>query len=111
LRKHIEQYNKTDKFFVVGYNIRTFDEPVLRRWFSQNGSKWYGSFFWNPSIDVMDIAAYTLMNHRHELENFRLPTVARYLGIEFNEEEAHDGLYDARITREMYYNLIGEEMK
>jgi DNA polymerase III subunit epsilon len=105
LRKYADQYDKTDKFHIIGYNNTTFDDPVLRRWFSQNGSKWYGSFFWHPQIDVMQLAAYILLDKRAQMENFRLGTVAEFLGLKVLPEESHDGLCDARLTRQMYYEL------
>lgn len=37
LAKYVDRYNKTDKFFLVGYNNASFDNQFLRGFFLQNG--------------------------------------------------------------------------
>jgi len=104
LKKHVDQYNKVEKFIAVGYNS-DFDNRVLRRWFNQNGNKFFGSWFWNPWIDVMNLAMYTLQDRRYEIENFKLPTVAAFVGLALKEENLHDAMYDIKLTRDLYYEL------
>jgi DNA polymerase-3 subunit epsilon len=36
------------------------------------------------------------------MENFKLMTVARTLGIEVDESQLHDALYDVKLTKEIY---------
>ena len=38
----------------------------------------------------------------YEMENFKLMTVARFLGIEVDESQLHDALYDVKLTKEIY---------
>ena len=56
LNKYVDKYNKQDKFFLAGYNNASFDNQFLRAWFLQNGDKYFGSYFWSNSIDVMVLA-------------------------------------------------------
>ena len=102
LSRHIDKYNRTDKFHVVGYNIHSFDIPFLRRCFDNRGDKYFGSWFWHPSIDVMLIWAEALQNERHKIKDFKNATVARYLGIEVDEGRLHEALYDITITKQLY---------
>lgn len=102
---HVDRFNKQDKFHLAGYNILGFDAPFLRRWFEKNGDKWFGSYFWFPSIDVMAMAADYVAPYRHTLENFKLATVCRAFGIEVDETKLHDALYDVRLTRELYQTV------
>lgn len=104
LRKHVDQYDKKDKFIVVGY-MADFDNRVLRQWFSKNGNKFFGSWFWTPWIDVMQIAMYIFQDQRHEMENFKLITVAKFVGLVADADKNHDALYDAKLTRDLYYEL------
>ena len=57
-------------------------------------------------IDAMNLAAYVYQDVRGELENFKLKTVAKYAGLSIEENDLHDALYDAKITRALYYALI-----
>lgn len=97
----VDKYDTTDKFFFCAYNAH-FDNGFMRKWFEQCGEKWFGSFFWSGNIDVMVLALHYLQAERHKMSNFKLMTVAKHLGIEINEEEAHDSLYDIIITRKVY---------
>ena len=109
LQTYVDPYSKTDKFFFVGYNSHTFDDPFLRKFFTKNGDKYYGSYFWNPSVDVMLFAIHHMMAVRHEMKDFKLTTVAETLGITVEEELAHEAIYDVKLTRAIYHKLIGGE--
>jgi|WetSurMetagenome_2_1015567.scaffolds.fasta_scaffold05374_6 DNA polymerase III subunit epsilon len=103
LGKYVDRYEKSDKFFFIGYNSR-FDSDMIRNWFERNGDKYYGSWFWMPDIDVMALAARALMNVRSTLPNFRLETVAKYLfpnDLEIKNPEFHDARYDILMTRKI----------
>ncbi len=104
LTRYIDRYDKSDKFYLVAYNAR-FDVEQLRAWFEKNGDQYFGSWFWHPAIDVMNMAALALAPNRPELANFKLPTVARFLGIEFDENLGHDAVYDVQVTRQLFHLL------
>ena len=71
LDKYVDRFNKKDKFFLAGYNNASFDNQFLRAWFLQNGDKYFGSWFWSNSIDVMVLATPYLAAKRTEMENFK----------------------------------------
>ena len=108
---HIDRYDKTHKAWLVGYNNRKFDDPFLRNLFSLCGDKYFGSWFWSDSLDVMVLASQYLLERRHTMPSFKLSRVATELGIVFDEEELHDALGDARITREVYRIVTGLEIE
>lgn len=107
LGKHVDAFDKEDKFYFVGYNCIRFDEPFIRQLFQDFDDKYYGSWFWHPTIDVMQIAAIVLMETeaRHLISSMSLSSVAGHLGFKFNESSLHSAMYDCRITRQIYYKL------
>lgn len=97
-----DKFSKTDKYFLVGYNIK-FDEDFLRKWWTKCGDKYFGSWFWTPSIDVMTLAAHHLRDQRAELPNFKLGTVAAGLGLTSSEGAGlHDASTDIDYTIQIY---------
>ncbi len=50
----------------------------------------------------MVLASNKLKNERHKLENFKLSTVAKYLGVNVDETKLHDAYYDIYLTKEVY---------
>ena len=102
LGKYVDPFNKKDKFQFVGYNCQSYDDPVLRTFFKKNDDVYYGSWFWYPTIDVMQLYASDWSQFRNRLENFQLMTVAKAASIKIDETKLHDGLYDIQITRELY---------
>jgi DNA polymerase-3 subunit epsilon len=102
LARYIDKFNKTDKFFLAGYNNASFDNQFLRGFFLQNGDNYFGSWFWSNSIDVMVLASQYLMEQRPKMENFKLATVAKELGINIDETKLHDAQYDISLTKAIY---------
>jgi len=108
LGKYVNRFDSSDKFYMVGYNSHAFDAQFLRTLFLNNGNNFFGSYFWNPNIDVMLIAMAACIGQRDKLPNFKLGTVAKSLGIELDESRLHDGIYDVEVTREMFQILNKE---
>ena len=106
LGKYVGKFNKKDKFFLVGYNNAAFDNQFLRGFFLQNGDNYFGSWFWANSIDVMVLASHHLASRRHEMENFKLATVAKFMGINVDDAALHDAFYDIYLTREIYKLML-----
>ena len=102
LAKYVDRYNKTDKFFLAGYNNASFDNQFLRGWFLQNGDQYFGSWFWSNSIDVMVLATPYLAARRTEMKDFKQGTVAKTLGIQVDDTKLHDALYDIEICKAIY---------
>lgn len=107
LGKWVDPFNKEDKFWFLAYNAG-YDDGFVRQLFSDHGDTYYGSWFWVPCIDIKQIVGAMLMESdaRHLIPNVKLTTVAKYLDIAVKEDNFHDGLYDCRILRSIYYKLV-----
>ena len=106
LSKHVDRYDKNDKFTAIGY-FSEFDAQILRNWFNKNNDSYFGSWFWHPWIDVAQMAAYVYQEDRDIFPNFRLRTIAYAMSLINDKEEKnlHNALIDAKITRQMYWEL------
>lgn len=102
LAKYVNKYDKTDKFHLVGYNNRGFDDNFFRGFFLQNGDNYFGSWFWADSIDVLVLASTLLAHRRAELPNFKLATVADFLGIDTTAGKLHDASFDIYVTKAVF---------
>lgn len=80
---------------LMGYNISSFDFPILRRIFASNT----GNQIENDYIDVLYLAKSVLP----DLPDHKLCTVANYFGIP--TEGAHRSLNDCYMTLECYKKL------
>lgn len=105
LSKYVDRYDSHDKFYFIGYNSRVFDEPIMRRFFNRNDNNYYGSWFWNPSLDVMSLASWAIRTYRPKLKNFKLGTIAKYFGIEVDEKQLHGAMYDVELTQQITRKL------
>jgi DNA polymerase-3 subunit epsilon len=103
LGKYVNKFDKKDKYFLYGYNNRKFDDGFFRSWFDKLGDKYFGSWFYQYTSDIMVLAVEHLLEDIPNMENFKLMTVAKHLGIEIDETKAHDAVYDIDITRQVYY--------
>jgi DNA polymerase-3 subunit epsilon len=100
--KHCDKYNKKDKIYLCGYNNAAFDNQFLREFFLRQGDNYFGSWFWSNSLDVMVFASMLLSRKRAGMENFKLKTVAKAVGIEVDEAQLHDALYDVKLTKQIF---------
>ena len=102
LSKYVDRYDKKDKFYLAGYNNASFDNNFIRQFFLDNGDRYFGSWFWSNSIDVMVLATDYLLESRSEMDNFKLSTVAKYLNVEVKDESLHNAFYDIYLTKSVY---------
>lgn len=105
LARYVDKFDKKDKFFLCGYNNASFDNQFLRGFFLQNNDNYFGSWFWSNSFDVMVLASKHLASVRYKMPDFKLKTVAKYMGIEVDESRLHDAEYDIELTIGIY-NLL-----
>lgn len=105
LDTYIDRFDQKDKFLFYGYNA-LFDSAMLRQWMQKCGNGYYGSYFWHPPIDTMNFAMRVLADERHELPNFKLATVAEYIGINLSGRDLHDAMTDIQVTREIEDKLF-----
>lgn len=107
LGKYVDRYDRTDKFWMVGFNNRAFDDPFMRAWFEQNGSTFFGSWFWSDSRDVLVLASEYLEARRRAMPSFKLARVAREVGLDPEQGDLHDASWDVRLTRGIYRIVTG----
>lgn len=106
LGKYINKFDRHDKAFLCGYNNAPFDNNFFRGFFLQNDDKFFGSWFWSNSLDVMVLATQYTIKNRFTFQDFKLATVAKELGIKVIDERLHDATYDLKLTREIYYKVV-----
>jgi len=105
LDKYADRFNPKDKMQFVAYNS-VFDEDFVSKWFDNTPMDYmYGSYFWRPSLCLYRVAAWILRDAR-VTSAFTLKSLCEFAGIEFNEDDAHDAMYDARKTAELYLKLV-----
>ena len=84
---------------LIGYNITTYDIPVMQRTLYELGVSCSGNYY-----DVLDMAREKLPN----LENKKLRTVASYLCIV--SETKHRALDDCIMTNEVFKKLCSDNV-
>lgn len=107
--KHVDRYDRGDKFIFIGYSAE-FDNNFLRSFFDRNNDQYFGSWFFTPWIDVMSLAANALKTERDRMENFKLGTVAKFIGLGVQEDQLHNSGYDIQLTRELYWKIEGKKV-
>jgi DNA polymerase-3 subunit epsilon len=110
LGKHVDRFDRQEKFHLCGFNNRYFDDRFLRAWFERNDDLYFGAWFWPDSLDVMVLASQHLAHQRKHMKNFKLATVAETLGVKVDATKLHDGLYDVTITREAYNKITNADL-
>lgn len=97
LSKHIDKFNKADKFYPAGFCSR-FDQDFLKAFFEKNNDVYYGSWFNYKSLDPIGILHYLDAVGKISLPNYKLATVCEHFGIKI---KAHDAISDIKATREL----------
>lgn len=98
MKRYINKFDSKDKFHLVGFNNRKFDDLHFREWFTKNNDKYFGSWFWSDSIDVIVLASNHLRSERNLMTDFKLKTVASTMGLIIDEKKLHDAMYDIELT-------------
>ncbi len=101
----VEKFDKGDKFYPGGYNV-SFDMRFLSALFKSMGNNFFGSYFNGINLDPLSTLRTLHYKENLELENMKLPTVAKYFGIEL---DAHNALSDVEATREIFLKLMEKE--
>lgn len=104
LSKHCDQFNPKDKMYFVGYNVQ-FDYQFVRTWWEKCGDKYFGSYFYYPPLDVLQLAGYHLLDMRNELPNFQLATVTGAFGVT-TTSRLHNAITDVELTVGLLHVLI-----
>lgn len=107
LSRYVNKFDKKDKMYLVGYNNASFDNQFLRALFTQCGDKYFGSWFYPNCMDVYVMSTPFIMDHQKDMENVKLMSVAKQMGIEVDNDRLHDATYDIELTRDIYYKIMG----
>jgi len=102
LDRYIDKYDRKDKFYMVGYNCQHFDKEFLHAWFVKNDNKYMYSYFYPETLDLFILMGYACQNQRHKLDDLKLLTVAKSLGLTVDEEKLHDASYDVELVYDLY---------
>jgi DNA polymerase-3 subunit epsilon len=100
--RHIDVSDPTDRFYACGYNAARFDIPFAEKFITQNSTFDYRSIFRSAPLEVMSFVAQYCMNNDIFISSFAMGRVAKTLGIPIITSSLHEGLYDIRLTREIY---------
>lgn len=101
LDKHVNKYDKNDKFILAGYNA-SFDKDMLYAWWSKCEQQFFGSYFEYKVFDVFPLVYMFATYYGWDVPNHKLETICDYLGIPI---QAHDALWDIKASREVYRRL------
>lgn len=101
LGKHVDKYDRTDKFLMVGYNAQ-FDQRMLKEWFEKLGDKYYFSWISPQVIDVYSLAGFFRYFAKIDTENLKQITVAKFFGITY---DAHDAYSDVKVCRQLFHQF------
>ncbi|UZJ39978.1 3'-5' exonuclease [Prosthecochloris sp. SCSIO W1102] len=101
--RHCDKYDKGDKYYPAGYNVK-FDLDFLQALFMKCGGFKYGigSFVNWRRLDPLPFLHLMDFRNQISLPNYKLETVCEHYGIEI---DAHDALSDVRATRELMQRL------
>jgi DNA polymerase-3 subunit epsilon len=103
LSRHVSRYDRDDKFYPAGYNVR-FDLDFLGRMFRRYDQYGLGSFInWRfidpqPLLNLMEYMGVV------SLPNHRLQTVCDHFGVKL--DNAHDAMADITATRALMHRLL-----
>lgn len=100
--RHCNKFDRDDKFYPAGYNVR-FDLDMLSEFFKKNGDSFLGSWINWRSIDGLALANCLDLTGRINLPNHKLSTLCEEFGIPI---DAHDALSDITATRSLIKNII-----
>jgi DNA polymerase III subunit epsilon len=103
--RHIDKFDKTDKFWIAGYNI-PFDIKFLSEFFVRGGERYgLGSYINWRFIDPFPMIHIMAWKGKLKLPNHKLGTVCEAFKIPL--KDAHDAMSDIEATRSLIKKLFG----
>lgn len=100
--RHIDRYDKTDKFHMVGQNTK-FDYDFMNAWFKNNGNQYFYAYVNYHLIDIIQATALFKLASKIDVPNMKLETVANFFDIKFN---AHNAMSDIETTRLIFHKYL-----
>lgn len=103
---HIDKYDKSDKFYLVGQNVH-FDYGFLLELWNRQGDNYLGSFIHYHKIDLIAMTATLRLAGKlpsdARLPSMKLSALCAYFGM---AQQTHDSMSDIRQTREIFERYI-----
>lgn len=101
--KHIDKFNKSDKFFPAGHNV-IFDLDFLQNYFITHGDQYGTGAYQNwQALDTRILANFLCYSGKLSVPNIKLETLCNHFEIPL---QAHDALNDIRATRELMKKML-----
>lgn len=100
--KYVDKFDRNDKFIIGGQNVR-FDIDFLKRLWESQGDVYFGSWCGYHTLDTMTMAMTLKYLGWLKTDNFKLESIAKAFGIEF---QAHDALEDIRTSRKVALAML-----
>lgn len=104
LSRHVDRYNKHDKFQPAGYNVG-FDIGFLSEFFKKVGDKYFGAWVDYHKLDVASLLQLLTLKNVLCLSSYKLVNVVKEFDIEIN---AHNAMSDIEATRTLCYKLLNK---
>ncbi|MEE9905531.1 MAG: 3'-5' exonuclease [Chlorobium sp.] len=101
--KHVSKYDRGDKMYPAGFNVR-FDLEFLQEMFKRFNKYGIGSHLNWRAVDPLPLLYLLDYTGRISLMNYKLSTVCEYFGIPI--EKAHDALNDVMATYDLTRKLL-----
>ena len=109
LDKHINKYDKNDKFYVAGKNVR-FDMEFLHHFFLKNGTPtpkydcpgdpFFYSYVWHATFEIETLGLlYELCQGKKIFSTFKLENMCKVMGVPLTN--AHDAMADIEASRQL----------
>jgi len=109
LTKYTDPTNRNDSLIFCGYNIAGFDMYFIRKLFWKEFKHLnlnINNYIDYHVIDVLQITQLFLLtgsvDGSNYLTNCKLKSMCKIMEIEFDDEKAHDAMYDVVKTRELF---------
>lgn len=100
--RHINKYDKTDKFYPAGHNVQ-FDLDFLQAFWKQHTDKYGTGSYQNwRCLDSRVLANFLLYKGIINCPDVKLETLCKHFNIPIR---AHDAMSDIRATRELIHEM------
>lgn len=109
LDKYIDKYNRDDKFYIAGHNVR-FDLEFLNNYFMKMGNNYFGSYFYYHTVDLLALVTILRTAGLINLSTFKLGDIARYLDIK-EDGNLHDAQTDIDLARKCFRKLVSKYLR
>jgi len=95
ISRYVDRFNKNDKFYVAGQNVR-FDLEFLHSWARKNEDVYLGSYFFWYNIDLLILASSLKAWGFINTPTLKLFDICKVLNVVI--ENAHDAMADIEAT-------------